>query len=179
MNFALTTRAPKTSFGPQRRALAAIAMGHLITSGAITEQKTNDTPIIIEFEAELEQVAIDGKDCLYTVFQMGDPARTGKFLRAAFGEKGLAYAERAWQTENQRTRIALCDLTIHDPEVVAAHHLNVLVIAGRYRTVFRSAFTLALPILTKDIINVWVPEERPYMPNADVYLADLLPPLPA
>ncbi len=138
------------------------------------QTNTNNTPIIIEFEAELEQVAIDGKDCLYTVFQMGDPPKARKFLRAAFGEKVLTYAERAWQTENQGRRIALCDLSIHDPEVVMAHHSNILVIGGRYCTVFRSAFTVALPILAKNIRNVWVPEERSYKPYADVKLADLL-----
>ncbi len=137
---------------------------------------TNDTPIIIEFEADIEQVAIDGKDCLYTVFQKGAPDRASGFVRGAFGEKGLSYAERAWQIENQGTRIALCDLAIHDPEVIAAHHSNHLVIAGRHRTVYRNAFTVDLPVPPERVLRVWTPESRPTPPIIDMALTDLLLP---
>jgi len=135
---------------------------------------SDDTPVIIEFECSSNDVAIDGKDCLYTVFQMGDPVRARPFMRTAFGDKGLSYAERAWQTDDQRTRIAVCDLMIQDKEVVEAHHRNPLVIAGRYNTVFRSAFTAALPILPRFIQDVWIPDEMPSAPLPDVWLDHLL-----
>jgi hypothetical protein len=32
--------------------------------------------------------------------------------------------------KEQSSRIALCDLNIHDPDVVKAHHANDLVVAG-------------------------------------------------
>lgn len=133
----------------------------------------DDAPLLIEFEAPIEQVAIDGKDCLYTLFQSGDPDRARAFIRAAVGETGLRFAEAAWQLTDQRVRIALCDLMIHDPEAIAAHHSNRLVIAGRYNTVFRSAFTVALPIPPAAIAAVWRPAERAAMPQPDVYLRQL------
>jgi hypothetical protein len=137
--FAWTTRAPNCISGTP----AVCAGGDLDGASyyAWTHNQTgpNEAPVIIEFEADLERVAIDGKDCLYTVFQMGEPTRARAFIHTAFGDKGLNYAERAWQIEEQNTRIALCDVAIYDREVVAAHHSNPLVIAGRFGTVCESA----------------------------------------
>jgi len=98
----------------------------------------NDTPIIVEFEADKNSVAVDGKDFLYTAFQLGDPERARSILKRGFGPAVLSYADRAWSSEKQSYRIALCDLAIHDLDVVNAHHANDLVFAGRYRTVFRN-----------------------------------------
>jgi hypothetical protein len=55
----------------------------------------DDTAVMVEFEADSGSVAVDGKDCLYTVFQMGDPERARDFLRKAFGPRVLRYAEKA------------------------------------------------------------------------------------
>ncbi len=136
--------------------------------------ENNDTPVIIEFEASADDVAIDGKDCLYTVIQMGDPVRAKSFIHAAYGDKGLHYAERAWQSDDRAERIALCDLMIHDQEVIEVHHGNELVIAGRSDTRFRSAFTIALPILPHSIQDVWIPDEIPPSPLVDIIFGRLL-----
>ena len=106
--------------------------------------RENDTPIIVEFEADQDTVAIDGRDFLSTVFQFGEPALARPVLARAFGNEVLPYAERAWATDNQETRIALLDLAVHDPHVVKAHHANTVVLGGRLGTVFRSAFIVKL-----------------------------------
>jgi hypothetical protein len=50
----------------------------------------DSTPLMIEFEADTSAVAVDGRDCLYTVFQMGDPERAPEFLRDAFWRRHTA-----------------------------------------------------------------------------------------
>lgn len=77
----------------------------------ITEHNT--TPILIEFEVEPELVSVDGRDFLYTVFQMGDPDRARSVLKNAFGPTILPYADRAWSCTDQS--VALCDLARYDP----------------------------------------------------------------
>lgn len=134
----------------------------------------NDTPIFIEFEAELSQTAVDGKDFLYTAFQMADPVRARPVLERCFGAAILKYADRAWSTEDQSYRIAQCDLAIHDSDVVAAHHSNQLVLAGRHKTLFRSAFTVALPVQPEAIVKVFSPVAPYSMPRPDVMLRDIL-----
>jgi hypothetical protein len=133
----------------------------------------DNTPVMVEFEAERSCVAVDGKDCLYTVFQMGDPERARDFLRKAFGPRVLRYAEKAWLLDETLARVALCDLAIHDPAIVEAHHANEVVIGGRYNTIFRSAFTIALPIKAAQIIRAWLPDEEPILPVPEVTLRDL------
>jgi hypothetical protein len=135
---------------------------------------SDDAPLLIEFEAPVENVAIDGKDCIYTIFQQGDPSLARDFVRDAFGEAGLRFAERAWQLSDQRSRIALCDLMIHDPEVIAAHHGSPVVIAGRNNIVFRSAFTVALPVPPESVVGVWRPTEQASIPQPDVHLDRLI-----
>ncbi|MDX5494291.1 MAG: hypothetical protein LPK86_12480, partial [Alphaproteobacteria bacterium] len=134
----------------------------------------NDTPILIEFEAPQSAAAVDGKDFLYTTFQLGDPERARHVLERSFGKAVLRYADRAWSSEDQSFRMAQCDLAIHDPEVVEAHHSNDVVLAGRYKTIFQSAFTVELPIQPETIINVWSPSYTPAMPAPGVRLDDIL-----
>jgi hypothetical protein len=133
----------------------------------------DNTPVMVEFEANRCSAAVDGKDCLYTVFQMGDPERARDFLQKAFGTGILRYAEKAWATDETRVRIALCDLAIHDPAIVEAHHRNKIVIGGRHNTIFRSAFTVALPVTAVEIVRVWLPKIEPVLPIPAVKLGDL------
>jgi hypothetical protein len=134
----------------------------------------NDTPVMVEFEAGQGDVAVDGKDCLYTVFQMGDPERARDFLQTAFGTRALRYAEKAWASDDQGVRIALCDLAIHDPEIVEAHRANAIVIGGRHNTIFRSAFTVTLPVPAGQIVRVWVPGTEPVLRPPAVRYDELL-----
>jgi hypothetical protein len=73
----------------------------------------------------------------------------------------------------QSARIAICDLAIHDPEVVEAHHASNLVIAGRHGTVFRNAFSVKVPISSDAILRVWSPLEQPDFPDPQVSLEDV------
>jgi hypothetical protein len=132
-----------------------------------------NAPILIELEADLEKVAIDGRDFLYTVFQMGSPERSGQVLEQCFGPKILTYATKAWASDNHGYRIALCDLAIHDPQVISSHHANDLVIAGRCNTLFRSAFTVSLPILPSKIIQVRLVSSSVPLPRANFTMSDI------
>jgi hypothetical protein len=134
----------------------------------------NDTPIIVEFEADQDAVAIDGRDFLATVFQFGEPALARPALARTCGNAVLSYAERAWATDNQNRRIALCDLARHDPDVVKAHHANTVVLGGRHHTVFRSAFIVKLPTAPQSIIRAWSPIGRPVLPVPGITLSSLL-----
>jgi hypothetical protein len=134
----------------------------------------NDNPIIVEFEADQDAVAIDGRDFLATVFQFGEPALARPALARTCGNAVLPYAERAWATDNQNRRIALCDLARHDSDVVKAHHANTVVLGGRHHTVLRSAFIVKLPTAPQSIIRAWSPIGRPVLPVPGITLSSLL-----
>jgi hypothetical protein len=84
----------------------------------------NDTPILIEVEADLEMAAIDGRDFLYAMFQFGDPQKAAPAIARLFGPKVLHFARAAWSSTDHSKRLALCDLAIHDSEVIAHHYRN-------------------------------------------------------
>jgi hypothetical protein len=130
------------------------------------------TPILIEFEASEDAVAIDGRDFLYTVFQLGEPALARPALVRAFGKAVPRYAERAWVSREQS--VPLCDLASHDPEVINAHHANSVVIAGRYNTIFCNAFIVRLPVEPSSIVRAWCPTERAALPVPEIRLGCLL-----
>ena len=119
-------------------------------------------------------IAVDGRDLLFTVFQFGDPSRARPVLERSFGRAVLRYAEKAWSSDDQSTRIALCYLAIHDPQVVKAHHANNVVLGGRYRTAFKSAFLVKLPVEASAIIRVWSPITPPDFPPVEVSMMELL-----
>jgi hypothetical protein len=132
------------------------------------------TPIIVEFVADLASVAVDGRDFLYTAFQFADPPLARAPLAKSFGEASLRYAEAAWASEEQSRRIAMCDLAIHDPAVVMAHYNNDVILGGRHRTEFRSAFIVRLPIDSTAIIRVWTPTKKPKFPTPQIVLPSIL-----
>lgn len=133
----------------------------------------NDTPILIEFEAPASDAVVDGRDFLYTIFQMGDPVMARPVIERIFGHAILEYADRAWST-NGPERIAICDLAVQDEAVIRAHAANNILIAGRYQTRFRSAFFVKLPITSDRIIDVRI-VDGPYTAcEAEVDLADVV-----
>lgn len=67
----------------------------------------------------------------------------------------------------------MCDLAIHDPEVIEAHYENSFVLAGRHNTIFRSAFTIALPIAPAKIVRVSRPNSYQSLPLPDFSFFDL------
>jgi hypothetical protein len=110
--------------------------------------------ILVTFDAHLDDVVIDGRDFLYTVVQLGNPTASREVLGRVFGAAVLRYADRAWTTLDQHTRIACCDLATQDPAVIRAHTANDLIIGGRYFTRFSSAFMVKAPIPAECIVSV-------------------------
>jgi hypothetical protein len=132
--------------------------------------------IRVEIEADLETVAIDGRDFLYGVFQLGDPQKAAPALERLFGPKILRFAEAAWSSTDQSKRIALCDLAIHDRQIVADHCENRLVIGGKRWTRFHNAFKIKLPVEPTAIARVWRPDSSPKLPPIDIDFADIILP---
>jgi hypothetical protein len=99
----------------------------------LAQSGENDTPIHISFDAEASEAVVDGRDSLYTAFQLSDAARARGILERLFGPAILRYADRAWGLDGDE-RIALCDLAVQDDAVVRAHAANKTAIAGRFGT---------------------------------------------
>jgi hypothetical protein len=133
-----------------------------------------DTPLLISFEASLRDVIVDGRDFLYTLFQFGEPERAARpVARQLFGAGIDRYLQRAWSTENQNERIALCDLAVQDDAVVEAHASNVIIIGGRHKTRFRNAFLARLPVPPERILGVRRLETSPKVPVPQISLDDI------
>jgi hypothetical protein len=115
----------------------------------------DSTSILITFEADIHDVIVDGRDFLYTVFQLGKPDRARSTVERLFGGAILRYVDRAWTTDvHDDQRISICDLAVQDDEVVRAHAHNTTVIGGRYKTEFCSAFMVRMPITKDRIVSV-------------------------
>lgn len=134
----------------------------------------DNTPVIVEFEADSESVSVDGRDFLYTTFQGGSPEKSGPILEKLFGKAILRYAEIAWNSDCQDFRISLCDLAVYDPEIIRAHHANDVVIEGRYGTVFRNAFIVKVPIEPEAVVRVWSPLPPRDFSRPAIFLGDVL-----
>ncbi|TCP64817.1 hypothetical protein C8J43_11626 [Sphingomonas sp. PP-CE-1G-424] len=131
-------------------------------------------PLMIEFDAPSQEVCVDGNDLLYVMFSRIARIEVARsVLEACYGRAILDYAERAWATDDPMLRITLCDLAVWDPEVVAAHHANRLLIRGKSATLFRSAFKVMLPVAATAIVAVRRVEECPPEPRFDVSIEAL------
>jgi hypothetical protein len=136
----------------------------------------NNTPVLIVFNACPSDVIVDGRDFLYTVFQLGDPERSRPIVERIFGRAILKYVDRAWLGDREEC-IPVCDLAVQDDAVVQAHAANRIVIAGHYRTRFRSAFFVRSPIVADRILDVRIIDKDKFaLPDADVSLSDALRP---
>jgi hypothetical protein len=73
---------------------------------------------VITLELALEEVIIDGKDFLYTVFQRWDcdgtshRNRVRENLSTLFGPAMLGWFDRACREADTMARIGLCDLAV-------------------------------------------------------------------
>jgi hypothetical protein len=90
-----------------------------------------------------------------------------------FGSAIVRYVDRAWSTEDQKQRLALCDLAIQDNDVITAHAQNRKVIGGRYRTRFCSAFLVRLPVRAEAVVDV-CQLQASEMPEPDFTLDNIL-----
>lgn len=115
-------------------------------------QHKNNYPIVIEFEVPLDRIYVDCRDFLCSAFQFWDRysargrTRQKRWLTELFGKGILRYFDSAFQNTDQTHRIAMGNLAAFDERVVEAHYSNQKVIAGRYRTVFKSAFFVQGPV---------------------------------
>jgi hypothetical protein len=129
----------------------------------------HNAPILIRFDADIRYVIIDGRDFLYTVFQLGNPELARPLVRRLYGDAILYYLDRAWATD-QSQRLGMCDLATQDDEVISAHARNDALIAGRYGTCFRTAFMVQTPVGPKRILDVSTAEQEIELPTPDVTL---------
>jgi hypothetical protein len=132
-----------------------------------------DTPILIGFNTEPSKAIVDGRDFLYTAFQLGDPKRARPVIERIFGSAILRYIDRAWSTEEQQQRIALCDLAVQDDDVGLAHARSNIVIEGRYRTRFRTAFLVRSPVPAERIVYVRTVKNDFDPPDVEISLNDV------
>ena len=122
--------------------------------------------ILIICDVDQRDIVIDGRDFLATVFHA-----SREVLGKLFGPAVLRYADRAWSTPNDNERIAVCDLARQDHDVIAAHSANELVIGGRYRTRFSSAFMVRAPVPAERVVSVERVDHHGYvLPDIDITL---------
>jgi len=91
-----------------------------------------------------------------------------------YGNAIKKYFEKASKSEIIDYRIAMCDLATQDINVVKSHHKNTIVIGGRCRTIFKSAFLVKAPIPPNDILNVDIVETSPYSFIPEITLHEFL-----
>ena len=133
----------------------------------------SEVPLIIEFEADLDALVIDGRDCLYTLsYGQHLPAVRAAIL-AIYGPACIRIIEPATGRDS-REAIARVDLACQDLTVVEHHLANRHVVAGRYGTLFRSSFMLRPTEAALTVRRVWTPEVRQPRPAPDHVLADLM-----
>lgn len=135
----------------------------------------NTAPILVTFDANPDDVIVDGRDFFYVVVQLGKPTTSRTPLERLFGPSVLRYVDRAWATPDQDVRLACVDLAAQDAEVVAAHAANEFVIGGRHQTRFASAFIVWGPVTAERIIDVERVGHRGYLlPEIDITLDDAI-----
>ena len=163
---------PESAFRPAVYACGTVE-GASYYAWRHNRNQRDDTPILIEFDTQLDKVVVDGKDLLFTAFQFGEPGKAKGVMERIFGERVLTYAEAAWASGGQDRRIALCDLATMDADVVKAHYANRMVIGGRHGTNFANAFTVALPVQPEAIVRVWAPDSEPKLLTPSVTVSDI------
>lgn len=133
---------------------------------------------VIQFSAPLSDVFVDGRDFLYTSFQLWD-RESRNFLHEQmgvliklFGPRIERYFEKAASSACQEYRVAVCDLACQDQAVVRSHAKNHILIGGRYGTRFGSAFFVRAPIKPRQIIAVSPPTRSNFQPR--ITLEDFL-----
>jgi hypothetical protein len=143
----------------------------------ITKDKT--ASILIEFEAPLDSLCVDGRDFLCQAFQFWDSTgekdffTVGMHLASCFGPQIFTYFQAAASGKDQMARIGICDLACHDLEVLKAHSENDVLIRGRFSTQFCSAFMLQLPIPASAILRIDPFPKMPSPPDGVITLQDI------
>jgi len=119
--------------------------------------KIIEAPLVVEFEANLEDVHIDSRDFLATCFSTFRITNVDVLTRL-FGKKILDYYDKAKKSNNSDYAFAMLDLACQDSDIVLAHYNNKDYIEGRYHVNFVSSFTVKAPIKKESIIDVYAKE---------------------
>lgn len=120
-------------------------------------------PLVVKFQTEIDDIYIDGRDFLYTVFQLWDMKSPNNFskirqqIRGLFGDSILQYFDQCLTEKDHAKRIIYCNYACHDNDVKFAHLNNQTIIKGRYKTLFKSAFIVKAPICKGNILDVFTP----------------------
>jgi|CXWL01.1.fsa_nt_gi hypothetical protein len=142
-------------------------------------QHKNNYPIVIEFEISLDQIYVDSRDFLCSAFQFWDRysargrTRQKRWLTELFGKRILRYFDSVCQNTDQTHRIAMGNLAAFDERVIEAHYSNQKVIAGRYGTVFKSAFFVQGPVPPERIRRLYTFQTYA-LPSPDLSLDQFL-----
>jgi hypothetical protein len=136
-------------------------------------------PLVVVFDAPVEDCRVDCRDLLCTVFQgwdsTGGNSRSDVLaaLRQIFGASIARYFEAAAATREQNIRIGLCNGASYDREVVLGHYSNDVCWRGRYQVRCRSAFSVRSPVPPTRIVDVRRADES-QIPTPTISLDDLL-----
>jgi hypothetical protein len=139
---------------------------------------TRETSYVIQFSAQSSGVYIDGRDFLYTCFQLWDQENKSSLeiqrrtLMKIYGSRIARYFDKAAASNDQQYRIAVCDLACQDAQIVESHVQNGITVRGRHGVVFSSAFLVTAPVLPTEIIKVDEAIEMDFRP--DLTLDDFL-----
>ena len=154
-----------------------IGAEYYATRHHVTKEKK--IPLLITLDLNIDNIAIDGRDFLYTVFGFIDPKdiektkRQTEKLKKIFGEKIEKYIEKLI-VHPKSEKSAICDLVICDDEIIIEHLKNSEIIGGRYGTVFKSAFFGKTPIPQERIRNVEIINEYIAIPSPTITLNNIL-----
>jgi len=135
-------------------------------------------PFVIKFQTILDNIYIDGRDFLYTVFQLWDMNSPHNFVKLRhvlsnlYGESILQYFDHCKTEKDHNKRITYCNYACHDNEVKLAHLNNQTMIKGRFGTHFKSTFLVKAPINKEDILDVYTPNYPTIYPG--IKLEDVL-----
>lgn len=155
----------------------------------IHNYKEGSVPIIIKIKVDISRkyIYVDGRDFLYPVFGLWDKKNLAKkygvsqafnkvlsVLKNIYGDKIEVYFRKVVEVNDPNYRIAMCDLAVHDLDVVLGHYRNKIVIRGRYHVTFRSAFFVEAPIQPSEIIDIFIPRENKFEFTPDVVLYEWL-----
>ncbi len=91
-------------------------------------------------------------------------------LRKVYGAK-IKYFQKTTQSRDIYYRLVMCDLAVHDLNIVLAHANNKIVIKGRYHVTFRASFFVEAPVRLKEIVGVFEPDSYrfDFKPEIDLY----------
>jgi hypothetical protein len=137
-------------------------------------RKIEETSIVIKFSSSINAVYVDGRDLLYTCFAFINKEDKSLFklqselLSRIFGGEIIKYFDKASLSEESSYEIAMCDLACQDLEIVRYHAQNQIIIGGRYKTIFQSAFFVRTPIKARQIISVENAKMQKFIPQVRI-----------